>query len=1625
MTRRIVSAVLSLTLLFSQTGLVQAAGELNMAAYLGRMTYNPVDKLRLPHLRYFSYDTLNNNFGIILDKGDFKEMKGPKLQDSARELLKYFLIGVTLPDESFWVNLRPDSEDNIIDGWLAQTEIGKIFLETDLQLKKDTAQFTSPQTAEGKEYWDKLYQKAGELFGSDAITIPTLTRPWIVPGEVIIREAGDSAYIYKATLKVMLEQDHLKDSAVYNFTDPRLKALNEYSSQLIRELIIPKLTKEINISKRYAPLRQVYYSLILARWFKSRFLGKGGIYSWAINKRNLDGLTSNGRWSKTDYFKEYQKSFQKGQYNLQVSYGSNIRSYFSGGIDMKASSPMEGFAVTRKMADFAGRLSERDRNVAMYGIADLTNPSPRLREGFTAASPVVSSPVGLVDRWGVMPGGLIGRMKGSGRDWYLAINSSTQSATFTVIDAGTREIIWQWQEKYDDEAYRTFNAPKGSLPDADKNRHHTDPLMLAAALDKGMRELGEAFTVYGWDIHNIKAISGAGQQHGTVYYNNRAESVLSRLDPSKPLAGQLEGILARRTAPIWRDKTTETQAREAENFFGGPEQLRQLTGSAAELRFGLSQFMKFAQDNPGAWAETATIVNIAGFNGSLLTGIARFPFDPGDGSGTNAMGIRGDEWLPQLDELVPGLRAKLPEIKPTDYVVGRISPYWEKYGFSPDTKIVNWTGDNPAAMIGQGILGKGQVGLSLGTSFTLYTLVDEGDLDATLRSRIGNVFRTPSGKWMKLVCFQNGALALEEARNGLITEAEAIDRLGKTREEFASQDAWDKAVDQARWDIFNEEVNRTAVGNNGAMMITQNTQEEVVRIPYVAGRPFTRNMDWATAGRPEKLRAAVEGQMYFLKWVADQIGLTFTEINLTGGAARNPLIRQIIADIFNARVNVLQKSNFPNEPVSLGSAINAAKAVKGEAFSWQDAIRGLVALDSGMATLPKMENVAQYEKYRSDFDTLVRSAAAAASSPVQATVTSKPWGEVDKQEVGLYTLTNTNGAAVEISNFGGTVVSIKVPDRNGRLIDVVLGHENFAPYVGRDKNPYFGSIIGRYGNRIAEGAFTLDGVTYQLAKNNGPNHLHGGNKGFDQYVWNAEPVETAEGTGVRLTRVSPDGEEGYPGNLKVTVTYTWTNQNELKIEYAAATDKATPVALTNHLYFNLGGEGDILGTNVMINADRFTPVKDSGAITTGEIRAVEGTPLDFRAPHAIGERIDGNDKQLEYGFGYDHNFVVNGTPGQLRLAARASEPGNGITMEVLTTEPSVQLYTGNFLDGSVVGKNSQRYVRRSGFCLETQSAPDSPNKEGREGWPSAILRPGQEYKSTTIYRFGVADASQASKPTQSDMPFDFLPTMGDEDRGAYSHYRVKVLTPKSGRTVLLPFLMALQSAALKVRNSLAHLKDGETSKEDILVGTTPGNTRIVLHYSATRRGEDIAWEGSLISQKTVRKRVEEDHFADIELRRTSAASSPMEVDVTQKRLRDSPLRGQSLSPMGGIDFRSIPLIIQPIGNFSKINFSPPSSGLALQRLNPEEELKAISSMVARGIVPSGERVKELIFACCYKKELSSRLDDLIACLTDICRLQEEYVEESGPELKESLMLVEAAAASMAPEATGIPETDEE
>jgi aldose 1-epimerase len=352
-------------------------------------------------------------------------------------------------------------------------------------------------------------------------------------------------------------------------------------------------------------------------------------------------------------------------------------------------------------------------------------------------------------------------------------------------------------------------------------------------------------------------------------------------------------------------------------------------------------------------------------------------------------------------------------------------------------------------------------------------------------------------------------------------------------------------------------------------------------------------------------------------------------------------------------------------------------------------------------------------------------------------VASEAWGEVDGEQVSLFTLTNANGMEVKLTNYGGIITSVMVPDRDGNMDNVTLGFDNLDDYV--EGHPYFGNITGRYANRIARGTFDIDDENFYLALNNGPNTLHGGEKGFDKVVWTAEEVSGEREVGVKLSRVSPDMEEGYPGNLAVEVTYTLTDNDEIRIDYHATTDEPTVVNLTNHAYWNLAGDGSGTTENHLLTlmAGNYTPV-DANLIPTGEIAAVAGTPMDFTTPHPIGERIRDDFEQLVLGRGYDHNYVLDReSPDDTSLivAAVVEEPESGRTLTISTTEPGIQFYSGNFLDATEIGAAGKMYRQGDGFALETQHFPDSPNQPD---FPDTVLEPAEEFNSTTVYAFSVS-----------------------------------------------------------------------------------------------------------------------------------------------------------------------------------------------------------------------------------------------------------------------------------------------
>ncbi len=570
-----------------------------------------------------------------------------------------------------------------------------------------------------------------------------------------------------------------------------------------------------------------------------------------------------------------------------------------------------------------------------------------------------------------MKPGKIARARSRGRVMALGFNASTQSFSATLIgaDAGNRKkVLWHHQELYASESYRRFGAPRGHLrriQRKNKDRFLTDPLMVAAALENSLKALRGYCASKKIDMSGIRMVSPGAQQHATVYLTKEAAK---GFDPAfaRPLWKQIRdrGYLAWECSPIWKDTSTKRQAKRllGNRHFRTEKRLQEMTGSTSgDLRFPALQIRKFSEDEPRKWGKTAIVLNMTAFLGYLLSGKIDFPWDPGDAVPSYLVDVKTREWFPFVDELIPGLRRRLPEILPTCRVIARVAPYWAKYGLGGE--VANGTGDNPADLVAFNLFGKGKVVISLGTSFTIFQpITGRKDLTrAICRSKIGNIMGTPFGTWMKLVCFQNGGTALEKIRDQYISRKEAVRRR------------------KDRWEIFEEVLEETPPGNDGAMMITQDKEETVVSIVPGEGRPFSRGiLDFGAGNRARVLRAAAEGQIFFLKYTADLLGMKIREIYLAGGAVKNASIRQIIADVFGVRVRRLQKSGrWEKEPVSLGMAINAYKAWHDEArkrpLSWEDAARGLTALER-KPTLPNPKAVRIYKMLLPRFCRMVESA---------------------------------------------------------------------------------------------------------------------------------------------------------------------------------------------------------------------------------------------------------------------------------------------------------------------------------------------------------------------------------------------------------------------------------------------------------------------------------------------------------------------------------------------------------------------------------------------------------------------------------------------------------------------------
>ena len=1308
---KIFSLILSLSLVFQQAGFAQMVGEVNIGKYLsGPQAASFSNQYRPLHMRYLSYDNLSGNFRLFLDTGDTKNLKDNEFTAQTQEIFKYFLVGITLPNDSFWVNLRPDSKDEIIDGNLEKTDVGKIMLEADLQLKKDIAQFTSPQTPQGRQYWDKLYKKAGEIFGAENVSIPTITRPWIVPNEAIIRYAPDSAYVYKASLKVMLEQDYLKNSKAYNFKDPRLKELNEYSSELIRQLILPLLTKEVNTAKRYAELRQVYYSLILAQWFKNNIKSGNTGYAHKIDSGNLTGLESKEQWSKNTYFQAYKKSFSEGEYNIKEpvykASGQVIRSYVSGGVVVTDAGVVGVPAVGSQWA-FEGALREEGLRGIVVGPSGRWTP---IQAGQAAAQTTMFSSIAV-----------------DPQDRAVLQATGNDAARLAVVSKMFNQLF----------GYAPQLATKAGGRDNWQGEHVDYPL-----LQFFYRTVARLFSLGGAIQNNFMlAMAKNDSRMVRIVHLDAGQAFQFNLDE---LATLQQSVVDERAGkgtsmvPVWARHTlgvlSQAQSPTAKVLEKVGIKATQLQG----MDIMMTSNVPFGGGLSNSAANCCAVVKA--LDRAYAMGLGTYEMARLAQAGEHDPFVNGSCGL--LDQLL-SLASQKGYLTMIDY---------GKLVSDPENAITQFKSNLSATL--QRVLINTQVPHDLQTT-EYKDRVRELELvfkflSGVLGREIGSTSLTLADLntlIYKLSSFTRDVtdLTLQDAGvDGMISLRE------QEHQETVFLDTRDcriivAAVEKSYTNPFEDPAKEA-----GAFM---RHEGKTKKQSFVILLRRMRHQLTSSLRTPLTGKAAQEGNAAeFNKLItAEGVSLRGTgDFEITGAnGAQDALLdigfdvaRELEIGLYSGRMEGGGGGGFD------GFFVDRSDEARYQQWLTETQKRYIAWAKEHLGqTFPDTVQVIEPE-LAAGAEVLALPASPAPAAAKKATVESKPWGEVGDQAVSLFTLTNASGAVVDISTYGGTVVSVKVPDRNGALADVALGHDQVAPYADPDpsKHPYLGSTIGRYGNRIAGGKFTLDGITYNLPINNGPNSLHGGTEGFDRKVWSAETFETKGGVGVKLSYTSPDGEQGYPGELKVVVTYTWTNDNELKIEYSATTNKPTVVNLTNHTYWNLAGQGEgfVLGHKLKINANGYTPVRDGGAIPTGEVVSVAGTPFDFTTPHAIGERVEDDNEQLRFGQGYDHNWVLNkAKDGALTLAAEVEEPGSGRTMQVLTTEPAIQFYGGNFLDGTVEGKGGRKYEHRSGFCLETQHYPDSPNQPN---FPSTTLRPGETYNSTTIYRFGVASDAGAAQP---------------------------------------------------------------------------------------------------------------------------------------------------------------------------------------------------------------------------------------------------------------------------------------
>lgn len=1489
-TRKILSLLVVFTLIFQQAGFAQGLGQLDISKYLNQInSFSNPNKFRPLQLRYFSYDPLTNDFQILLDKGDLKELTDKQIKEQGQELLKYFLVGIALPDENFWVNLRPDSENQIIDQELTRTDLGKVLLETDLQLKKDVASFTSPETPTGKEYWNKLYAKAGQIFNSENITIPTLTRPWIVPGEVIIRETAQSAYVYKATLKVMLEQDHLKDSADYNFNDPRLKELNEYSAQLVRQIIIPKLTKEVNSSSKYASLRQVFNSLILARWFKSRFTGKSGAYPKLINTGNLNGLASKEAWSKTTYFKEYQKSFSSGEYNIKEQVngvlGPTIRTYFSGGV-----------GLTRREFYIPVEIETSS------SVSKLTGRNPGVESAYFKNG--------------------MAEVAGNAADGELEIAGSSSPLT-------VKEVITYYQ-KAEELQITLAELEQGHWEVRDDTGKESRPgefpgRNITYALDLSRGKVPWKIRMF-YDIKRNQTTAALirGEQHriGIVY------------------AGDQLGV---EESQIRKDLAREIN-----------QKLQEIKKAIDDIKIKLNDLLNGIKRHPQNFTSLNADRGILQVIMSDLRG---------------RMGIS----LPEKKILLIGIQEKPTAIAENlQQVIGVLLETLDAHNIAQDGSTTGSSSDkverSSSPMVVSSSMDLQQVDSVKATEIL------DSRLNPTVKTLLklkGNVVTTaavPSGA-------STGEREALELRDGQYIKdiqagkrpnlsAEQIDRIGKML---------------GKQGITKEELYtllKSRYGGKGVLIAVDNVNNVIA--------PAIKDFDVTQQREIDEMLIALDGTEFKEKLGANAILSVSLAVARAAARQQGLQLFEYIAQLANEtpRIPLIQMFNVINGGAHAGGNLDLQEFMivplgfKVGAKTYRERLEIFTNVYRALERILKDRDLGIGVGDEGGFAPILSSNEGALTLIIEAI-------EKAGYQPGADVAFALDPAASQF--FKGGKYSLKVDRREFTPAEMVKYYGDLAkrfPIFSIEDGMAEGDKEGW--RLITEAAKTWSNAATSALKQTGVQIV-----GDDLFVTN--------------TRIFKEGiAEGLANSILIKV-----NQIGTLTETLDAIKMAKEAGYTAVISHRSGETDDDFISDLLVatatgqiktgasRGERVAKHNRIMAIEAGILAATASSPVTVPVLQKLAGKILDS---LDYkGVEFMQESLMRWNREKADISSDNSRLGRfslRIEEDFIHLERAIKEGFGREITPVII-----RYL--DNLRKEVLDSKFETPRDSVIAIDAQLLRLGTSLDELDRYLFALAD-----RP---------LPPLGAYERppAASSPIIVKEVITFRGQTPgeLQITLNELEQGPWKVNHDSARISQpgslpgrNITYDLDLTRGSVPWKVRMYYNNYQERaetvatlfRGEQrrigITYEGDVLD--VPESKIREDFILKINELLGQSGSA---VEATQS---SSPLKP------GGIDFRAIPMITQPMGNLAGLNFNLPKLS-NLQNINLETELNQIQGMVRAGIIPSGDRLKEYIAACYQKGELQKHLDGIVACLVDICKLEEEQVSESQAALKESLVIIDA------------------